>query len=84
MSLASSSRKSFSSSLYVLMTSFSVQKRAKPQPTHAVCLSRKNLTALGVDFKMLSTLVSETSKSLHIMDIEYRFPPNVSLLWRKQ
>ena len=45
------------------MTSFSVQKRAKPQPTQAVCRSRKNLAALGVDFKILSTLVSEISKS---------------------
>ena len=66
------------------MTSFSVQKRAKPQPTQAVRQSRKNLAALGVDFKILSTLVSEISKLLFIMDIEYRFPPILSLRWRKQ
>ena len=65
------------------MTSFSVQKRAKPQPTHAACLSRKSLTALGADFKILSTLVSEISKLLFIMNIEYRFPPKLSLRWRK-
>jgi hypothetical protein len=66
------------------MTSFSVQKRAKPQPTQAVCQSRKNLAALGVDFKILSTLVSEISKTLLMVDIEYRLFPVLSLRWRKQ
>ena len=65
------------------MTSFSVQKRAKPQPTQAVCRSKKNLAALGVDFKMFSTLVSEISKTSLIMHKEYHLPPNLSLRWRK-
>jgi hypothetical protein len=66
------------------MTSFSVQKRAKPQPTQAVRQSRKNLAALGVDFRKFSTLVSEISKSSFMMNIEYRFSPVLSLRWRKQ
>ena len=66
------------------MTSFSVQKRAKPQPTQAVWLSIKNLAALGVDFKILSTLVSEISKISLMVNIEYRFSPVLSLRWRKQ
>jgi hypothetical protein len=66
------------------MTSFSVQNRAKPQPTQAVCLSRKNLTALGVDFRKFSTLVSEISKLSFMMNVEYRFSPMLSLRWRKQ
>jgi hypothetical protein len=66
------------------MTSFNVQKRAKPQPTQLVCWSRKNLAALGMDFRTLSTLVSEISKTSLIMDIEYRFSPMLSLRWRKQ
>jgi hypothetical protein len=37
-----------------------------------------------VDFKKFSTLlVSEISKTSLIMHIEYRFPPNLSLRWRK-
>ena len=66
------------------MTSFSVQKRAKPQPTQAVCHSRKNLAAVGVDFKTCSTLVSEISDPLFMMNIEYLFSPGLSLRWRKE
>jgi hypothetical protein len=79
-----SSIKDFSSRRYVSMTSLSVQKRAKPQPTQAVCRSRKNLAALGVDFKKSSTLVSEISITSLIVYREYRVPPNLSLRWRKE
>ncbi len=65
------------------MTSFSVQKRAKPQPTQAVRQSRKNLAALGADFKIFSTLVSEISRKSFMMNTEYRLSPVLSLRWRK-
>ena len=43
----------------------------------------KKLTVDGVDFKRSDTVTSKTSKSLFIMDIEYRLSPNLSLRWRK-
>ena len=66
------------------MTSVNVQKRAKPQPTHPNFQFKKKRAELGSALKMLSTLISEISKSSFIVDTEYRIPPNPSLRQRKQ
>ena len=56
------------------MTSFRVQKRAKPHPTQPVCQSIKSLAALGVDFKTSSTLVLEISKMSFMLQRISFFP----------
>jgi len=45
--------------------------------------SMKNLTAFGVAVNKSATVISEIARILFMMNIEYRFPPDLSLRWRK-